>query len=180
MVTHSSILAQKIPWTEELACCSPWGLEESDTTEHLSTQVRTGPGTEPRLRQGNHPVLATGLLWKSLNIFHCFLKKKFFFFFNLSVWLHQVFVAACRIFYLPCGMQGLQMRHVNSQSQHVGSSSLTVDPTKPHCIGRSKSQPLDLPGKSLHCFLIYPVVPVCKIYPFLWLLRIFYHQFSAA
>ena len=25
MATHSSILAWEIPWTESLACCSPWG-----------------------------------------------------------------------------------------------------------------------------------------------------------
>ena len=33
MATHSSTLAWKIPWTEEPGGCSPWGLEESDTTE---------------------------------------------------------------------------------------------------------------------------------------------------
>ena len=33
MATHSSILAQKIPWTEEPAGCSPRGHEELDTTE---------------------------------------------------------------------------------------------------------------------------------------------------
>ena len=36
LAIHSSILAWKIPWTEEpgvLVCCSPWGLKESDTTE---------------------------------------------------------------------------------------------------------------------------------------------------
>ena len=32
--THSSILAWRIPWTEELY--SPWGHKESDTTEQLS------------------------------------------------------------------------------------------------------------------------------------------------
>ena len=31
--THSSILAWRIPWTEELEGCSPWGRKESDTTE---------------------------------------------------------------------------------------------------------------------------------------------------
>ena len=31
MVTHSSILAWRIPWTEEPD--SPWGHKESDTTE---------------------------------------------------------------------------------------------------------------------------------------------------
>ena len=33
MVTLSSILAWKIPWTEELAGYSPWGCKESDMTE---------------------------------------------------------------------------------------------------------------------------------------------------
>ena len=32
MAPHSSTLAWKIPWTEELVGCSPWGREESDTT----------------------------------------------------------------------------------------------------------------------------------------------------
>ena len=37
MVTHSSILAWRIPWTvvhgvAELDTCSPWGCKESDTT----------------------------------------------------------------------------------------------------------------------------------------------------
>ena len=35
MTTHSSILAWKIPWTEEQAT-SPWGCKESDKTEQLS------------------------------------------------------------------------------------------------------------------------------------------------
>ena len=33
MTTHSSTLAWKIPWS--LVGCSPWGREESDTTERL-------------------------------------------------------------------------------------------------------------------------------------------------
>ena len=33
MALHSSTLAWKIPWAEDLVGCSPWGLEESDTTE---------------------------------------------------------------------------------------------------------------------------------------------------
>ena len=33
MVTHSSLLAWRIPWTEELVGYSPWGCKESDTTE---------------------------------------------------------------------------------------------------------------------------------------------------
>ena len=33
MVTHSSILAWRIPWTEELAGYSLWGHKELDRTE---------------------------------------------------------------------------------------------------------------------------------------------------
>ena len=33
MATHSSILAWRIPWTEEPAGHGPWGRRESDTTE---------------------------------------------------------------------------------------------------------------------------------------------------
>ena len=33
MATHSSILAWRIPWTEELAGYSPWGHKQSDMTE---------------------------------------------------------------------------------------------------------------------------------------------------
>ena len=33
MATHFRILAWEIPWTEELACYSPWGRKELDTTE---------------------------------------------------------------------------------------------------------------------------------------------------
>ena len=51
MTTHSSILAWRIPWTEEtvrlrtpgvgdgqggLACCGSWGHKELDTTEQLN------------------------------------------------------------------------------------------------------------------------------------------------
>ena len=32
MATHSSILAWKIPWTEDLVGYSPWGFKESDMT----------------------------------------------------------------------------------------------------------------------------------------------------
>ena len=35
MATHTSILAWKVPWTEELVGCSPWGREKSDTTEQV-------------------------------------------------------------------------------------------------------------------------------------------------
>ena len=35
MATHSSILAWRIPWMEDLAGYSPWGHKESDKTEQL-------------------------------------------------------------------------------------------------------------------------------------------------
>ena len=40
MAPHSSILAWRIPWTEESGGHSPWGRKESDTTERL-TQTHT-------------------------------------------------------------------------------------------------------------------------------------------
>ena len=36
MATHSSILAWRIPWTEEPDGYSPWGHKELDTTELLA------------------------------------------------------------------------------------------------------------------------------------------------
>ena len=41
MATHSSILAWKIPWTEDLGrlMVGPWGHKESDTTESLHFSV---------------------------------------------------------------------------------------------------------------------------------------------
>ena len=36
MATHSSILAQRIPWTKELGMSSPWDCKELDTTEQLT------------------------------------------------------------------------------------------------------------------------------------------------
>ena len=45
MAPHSSTLAWEIPWTEELGGCSPWGREESDTTEQLHfSRSCTGEG----------------------------------------------------------------------------------------------------------------------------------------
>ena len=35
MAAHSSILAWRIPWTEEPGRLSPWGCKELDTTERL-------------------------------------------------------------------------------------------------------------------------------------------------
>ena len=42
IATHSSLLAWKIPWTEELCrLYSPWGCKESDTTEQLTLSLFT-------------------------------------------------------------------------------------------------------------------------------------------
>ena len=38
VATHSSILAWRIPWTEEPGKLHPWGHKESDKTERLSLQ----------------------------------------------------------------------------------------------------------------------------------------------
>ena len=39
MATHSSVLAWRIPWTEEPCRLQSMGLQESDTTEWLSLKV---------------------------------------------------------------------------------------------------------------------------------------------
>ena len=47
MTTHSSILAWKIPWTEEPGGYSPWGHKESDMTE-LTPPVLISPSIKSR------------------------------------------------------------------------------------------------------------------------------------
>ena len=44
VATHTSILAWKVPWTEEPGRYSPWGHKESDTTEltHTPTSYDIG------------------------------------------------------------------------------------------------------------------------------------------
>ena len=47
MATHSSIFAWRIPWTNSLAGCSPWGRKESDTTKrptHIYAGTMWGVG----------------------------------------------------------------------------------------------------------------------------------------
>ena len=39
MAAHSSILAWRIPWTEELVGYIPWGRKESDMTEQLTLSL---------------------------------------------------------------------------------------------------------------------------------------------
>ena len=48
MATHSSILVWRNPWTEKPGgLYSPWGCEESDTSERLSTSQNTGKEEMP-------------------------------------------------------------------------------------------------------------------------------------
>ena len=51
--THSSILAWRIPWTEEPGELCPWGHKESDTTEQL-----THTHTQNKLKMENNPEVA--------------------------------------------------------------------------------------------------------------------------
>ena len=37
MATHSSVLAWRTPWAAEPGRCSPWGRNEPDVTQGLST-----------------------------------------------------------------------------------------------------------------------------------------------
>ena len=67
MATHSSILAWRIPWTEELAGCSPWSHQESDTTEqhfHFFFSIWTSD-----LRKTNLALRFTSML-RSMRIFY--------------------------------------------------------------------------------------------------------------
>ena len=47
MATHSSTIAWKIPWTEELgAGYCPWGRKESGTTERLHSLILMGSSSQ--------------------------------------------------------------------------------------------------------------------------------------
>ena len=51
MATHSSILAWRIPWTEEPVSYSPWGHKEWDMTEQLHFHFLKRVNTVPRVLQ---------------------------------------------------------------------------------------------------------------------------------
>ena len=53
MATHSSILAGRIPRTEELGGCSPWGRKGSDTTEGTEHMCLLTLGTKVGLALSN-------------------------------------------------------------------------------------------------------------------------------
>ena len=50
MATHSSILAWRIPWTEEPGGLSPWGHKESDMTEQLTQNTHLQGEKHNKLR----------------------------------------------------------------------------------------------------------------------------------
>ena len=43
MATHSSVLAWRVPRTEEAVGYSPWGCKESDRTEHACMHLSIHP-----------------------------------------------------------------------------------------------------------------------------------------
>ena len=60
MTTYSSVLAWRIPWTEDLGGYNPWGLKESDRTEHaqgkynvILTLITSGEHTYAQNYQDN-------------------------------------------------------------------------------------------------------------------------------
>ena len=53
MATCSSILAWKIPWTEETGGYSPWGHKQSDMTELLSISCNAGHLRDEGLTPGS-------------------------------------------------------------------------------------------------------------------------------
>ena len=55
MAAHSSILAWRIPWTEEPGGYSPWGHKESATTEHACTRTHTHTHTH------THNIVGAGI-----------------------------------------------------------------------------------------------------------------------
>ena len=59
MATHSSILAWRIPWTEEH---SPWGLQESDTTWHSTAHRTQRTMTGHRVKEGGPLLLPESFL----------------------------------------------------------------------------------------------------------------------
>ena len=69
MATHSSILAWRIPWTEELGGLSPWGHKELDMTGQLTQHKENGLPTS-----GAAPPLWTflSLLFHTLDFFSSF------------------------------------------------------------------------------------------------------------
>ena len=60
MAAHSSILAWRIPWAEELVGYSPWGRKESDMTEHTCTHSNDREWNKEIQPQSTH-------IWQMMN-----------------------------------------------------------------------------------------------------------------
>ena len=52
VTTHSSILAWRIPWTQEPSGYSPWGRRELDVTERISLGVMQDIDASPKDSKG--------------------------------------------------------------------------------------------------------------------------------
>ena len=66
MATHSSILAWKIPWTEEPGRLQSMGHKESDTAEQQGTHAHKFPGSWKSHIEFGHPDVMNQLLyWKN-------------------------------------------------------------------------------------------------------------------
>ena len=71
MATHSSILAWKIPWTEEPAGYTPWGHRESDTAERTCMLTAWSTPTSLSLGKEETGCASTSLCPRaSVHLFH--------------------------------------------------------------------------------------------------------------
>ena len=89
MATHSSVLAWRIPWTEEPGRYSPWGCKESDMNEPL-TQPHKCCGILVFWKKTRPTHLSTSGLLRTFNVL-----MRFFFFLRgvraLTPFLHPAF-----------------------------------------------------------------------------------------
>ena len=73
MATHPSILAWRIPWTEELGGLQPMGRKESDTTEQLHFHFHLGKYLRYMLNNGS----VMNSIWTSMTFNSNYPKKLF-------------------------------------------------------------------------------------------------------
>ena len=105
MATHSSILTQKIPWTEEPGGYSPGGHKESDMAKHTCTHTHTHKHKEQQeSRRSQIFTQGSGVLGWKLDMQQRFISRD-----NCKVQpclLYQWFIHQ-HIFidYLPCAKQ---------------------------------------------------------------------------
>ena len=99
--THSSILAWRIPWTEELGGYSPWGHRVGHDRVISLTYTRANAGTWPCKQ-----VLAT--LTNRKGLANLFLKINYF-------WLCWVSIAMCR---LSLVVASRQLSSCSAQASH--------------------------------------------------------------